>query len=298
MKETLSASLDSAVALHAAERNLQTRKLQTYLSHRQRTMRLLSLAAQDCSDADVASLSVLGAGNCLDLDLRELSKHFSRINLLDLDFAAVKYGLDAQLPQGDPESASLRNSVRLIAPFDLATPLASLTSAQLADSDSIAGICDALAAPFDVAPAEPAHVVVSTCLLSQIIDGLALLSSHDHPPFVSLLQALRRGHFRRMLQMLKPGGQGIFISDLVSSETTPVLQEILDSNLPQLLAQCLTSGNFFSGLNPGIVMQELQSGIELRDECCDVRIEAPWRWQMGLRVYAVYAVTFRRRQGA
>ena len=96
MKEASPATLDSAVARQVVERNQQTRGLQTYASHRQCTMSLLSLAAAAVSHGETASLSVLGAGNCLDLDLRVLSKHFGRINLLDLDPAAVTYAVDTQ----------------------------------------------------------------------------------------------------------------------------------------------------------------------------------------------------------
>ena len=289
--------LDSRISNRVVERNLQTRDLLTYASHRQHTMKLLSAAAADVAQAESASISILGAGNCLDIDLRALTKWFRTISLLDLDRTAVEHGPGTQLPDDDAEAASWRGVVRLIAPCDLAAPLASLRPEDFADSCHVDRICDALVAPFEPVPVDLADVVVSTCLLSQMIDGLALLSSHEHPQFVSLLQALRRGHFRRMLQLLKPGGQGIFISDLVSSESTPVLQEVSEPSLPQLLARCLSSGNFFSGLNPGIVVKELTSCSELCSECCDIQVQAPWRWQMGPRIYAVYAVTFRRRPG-
>jgi hypothetical protein len=260
-------------------------------------MRLISMAAGALPAGGRSSVSVLGAGNCLDLDLKMLTEWFERINLLDLDCTAIQHGVAAQLPEGNARFSSPRNSVQLIAPIDLAMPLATLTREDLADSVRVDGICSAFLAPFETVPVDPADVVVSTCLLSQLIDGLALLVSQEHPQFVSLLQALRRGHFRRMLQLLKPGGQGIFISDLVSSESTPVLHEVSNINLPQLLSQCLSSGNFFSGLNPGIVLQELQSASGISDECRDLQVPAPWRWQMGPRAYAVYAVTFRKRQG-
>jgi hypothetical protein len=287
-------SLESVVAIRVAERNRQTRDLLTYVSHREHTMRLLTAAAVSLQNASEKSVSVLGAGNCLDLDLKKLSTQFHKINLLDLDPTAVAHGFGSQLPENHSETASARDAVNAIAPVDLATPLANLTREDFADAARVDQICSALAAPFESVLVSPADVVASTCLLSQMIDGLSQLTSQNTPSFVPLLQGLRQGHFRRMLQLLKPRGQGIFISDLVSSDSTPVLKEVSDNQLPQLLAQCLSSGNFFSGLNPGIVLQELQSCSGISDQCSDVQIHPPWRWHMGPRVYAVYAVTFRK----
>ena len=81
------------------------------------------------------------------------------------------------------------------------------------DLDRIIGwVVEQLAHTLSVPPTEPTDVVVSACVLSQIIESLAPLIPADHPAFLDFLQALRRGHLRRMLQLLKPNGCGVCVN--------------------------------------------------------------------------------------
>lgn len=278
----------------ASLRNQQTRGLETYASHRAETMKHVADAAARLNSTGGLSISVLGAGNCLDVDLEFLQGRFEKVHLWDLDRASLEHGVQSQLGDGNAENSPPAATIDLLAPFDLAAPLAGLTLASVASPEQVGPICGQLAAPLDCLPVDPADVVLSTCVLSQIIGGLHHLVPQEHPTFLPLLQAIRRGHFRRMLQLLKPGGQGIFVSDLVSSESTPTLESVADSQLPQLLAECIAGCNFFSGLNPGIILQELNTADGLRGACRNIQIHAPWRWHIGPRTYAVFAITFQR----
>lgn len=280
--------LESPIAKRAATLNAQTRVLQTYEQHRQKTMELVSLAAAELSGVAERTVSVLGAGNCMDLDLQQLATLFHKVTLLDVDRRAVESGVNAV--------ESLQTSrVEIRAPIDLAFPLATTQAAALSGTDSIAQFCKQLESPLATLSVAPADVVVSTCVLSQILSVLTNLVADKHPQFLSLIQAVRRGHLVRMLQLLKPGGRGILISDLVSSETTPSLSSIDSVSLPKLLAQALATGNFFSGLHPGIMLQDLETGLNIAPYIESPVMVAPWRWQMGPRTYAVYAITFRKR---
>ncbi len=280
--------LESPIAKRAATLNAQTRVLQTYEQHRQKTMELVSLAAAELIGVAERTVSVLGAGNCMDLDLQQLATLFHRVTLLDVDRRAVESGVNAV--------ESLQSSrVQILAPIDLAFPLATTQAAALSGTDSIAQFCKRLESPLATLSVAPADVVVSTCVLSQILSVLTNLVADKHPQFLSLIQAVRRGHLVRMLQLLKPGGRGILISDLVSSETTPSLSSIDSVSLPKLLAQALATGNFFSGLHPGIMLQDLETGLNIAPYIESPVMVAPWRWQMGPRTYAVYAITFRKR---
>ena len=283
---------ESPAAVRASQLNAQTRVLQTYESHRQQTMALIT-AAMACETAasteSERTISILGAGNCLDLDLAQVTRCFRVVNLLDLDPAALEFGMSHQ-------NGMDRDRIRLHAPVDLAAPLAVLTSGNLVDHEFVDSACAKLSGPFETMPCSEADVVVSTCVLSQMIGAITNVCSEQHPHFLRLLQSVRRGHFCRLLQLLRPGGRGVFISDLVSSESIPSLRETASSALPGLLAQCLASGNFFSGLNPGVVLQDLKVCEAIGDVCCDVQIHSPWRWQMGPRIYAVYAVSFGRKR--
>ena len=280
--------LESPAAKRAATLNAQTRILQTYGQHRQKTMQLISMAAGELSGLAERTVSVLGAGNCMDLDLKQLTTLFQSVNLLDLDREAVELGVSA--PEG-----LLTSQLKSVAPIDLASPLATTTASTLSDDSAITKFCQALAAPLAVIPVEAADVVVSTCVLSQMLSAMTNLVTDKHSQFLPLIQAVRRGHLVRMLQLLKSGGRGILISDLVSSETTPQLTSIDEASLPKLLAQALATGNFFSGLHPGIMLQDLGTAPGIASLVDSPIMTAPWRWQMGPRTYAVFAITFRKK---
>jgi hypothetical protein len=280
--------LESPAAKRAATLNAQTRILQTYGQHRQKTMELISMAAGEFRGIAERTISILGAGNCMDLDLRTLMTFFPGVNLLDLDLKAVESGVSAV------EGLS-SSQLKIVAPIDLASPLATTTASTLSDAAAITQFCQTLAAPLAVIPVEAADVVVSTCVLSQMLSAMTNLVTDKHPEFLPLIQAVRRGHLVRMLQLLKSGGRGILISDLVSSETTPLLTSINEASLPQLLAQALATGNFFSGLHPGVMLQDFGTAPGIASSIESPVMTAPWRWQMGPRTYAVYAITFRKR---
>lgn len=274
-------------SIHAAELNSQTRGLQTYGSHLFQIMSLIHGFNANLVVTSQKSITILGAGNCLDLDLHQLTELYQQITLIDLDSAALEFGVERQNKTNDPR-------IHLVAPFDLADPLVQITESQLHSADAIHRACQLLFSTMTVAPTEPADTVVSTCVISQMIAALVKVVTEQHAQFLLLLQSLRRGHIRRMLQLLKPGGTGLLISDLVSSDTTPWLQQISDAELPSVLAQCLSAGNFFSGLNPGVILQEFRTCPEIAELCQSVQILPPWKWQMGPRTYAVFAIAFER----
>jgi len=284
----------SPAALRAAELNAQTRVLLTYPVHQQQIMKLISGCVAKMPEHDHTSIAVLGAGNCHDIDLLQLATWFSVIRLVDIDRPALEYGTDLQQNKHSASGCQIPLPLELIAPLDLAAPLASLNPNVKNNPATLVETGDALRAPFPTLPCATSDVVVSACVLSQINGALLHLMEEKHPQFLMLLQSLRRGHFLRMLQLLKPGGQAIFVSDLVSSESIPAIKKVTDAELPRLLAHCLSTGNFFSGLNPGVILQDLQTCPEIASLCQDIRIQAPWRWEMGPRTYAVFAITFSR----
>ena len=128
---------ESPAAVRASQLNAQTRVLQTYESHRQQTMALIT-AAMACettaSTESERTISILGAGNCLDLDLAQVTRCFRVVNLLDLDPAALEFGMSHQ-------NGMDRDRIRLHAPVDLAAPLAVLTSGNLVDHEFVDSAC-------------------------------------------------------------------------------------------------------------------------------------------------------------
>jgi len=84
-----------------------------YREHREHTTRL---ALESRRTEEPGTLCVLGAGNCLDLDLPRLARHFSAIHLVDVDQAALEAALarEAAFP-------NLRTQAYLDLPYLIAT---------------------------------------------------------------------------------------------------------------------------------------------------------------------------------
>src|SRR5262249_37702334 len=116
-------------------------------------------------------LTVFGAGNCNDLDLTRLAGAFAEVHLLDLDEDAMDAGVRRQ---------GLRSNgkVHLHGGLDF-SGLAYALDRPLANADSFArSLREGVGKNLAGGP-PPADVVVSTCVLSQLIDSVARTAAHD-----------------------------------------------------------------------------------------------------------------------
>jgi len=140
-------------------------------------------------------------------------------------------------------------------------------------------------------------VVLSSCVLSQLV-GYATdrLGGERHPGFRELVCEIRRRHLALMLDLLAPGGTGLLISDLVSSDSREDLSRVPEHELPALVRKLARDGNFFSGLYPDALLAAMQNEPTAAREATDVRMLSPWIWRLGpLRTFLVYAIRFRKR---
>jgi len=268
-----------------ARKNQATRDhWRRFAPHRQRvTARLIDSIPPGSA---TPHLAILGAGNCNDLELAELRQWFATIDLLDGDCRSVLQGIERQGLASDP-------SIRAGGPIDL-SGMAETTSTWSPNHPAGDEVIDAaIAATNDSCslPIQPVDVIASVCLLSQILDQLAAAVGQAHPRFLDLVQHVRRSHFRRLIGHLRPGGTGLFISDVVSSDTAPQIVSANDLALPVVLRECIENGDFFTGLNPAVVHSLLTTDPLI----AEVKMIPPWLWDLGSRVYAVYATRFRRR---
>ena len=264
------------------DRNQVTRAdWEIFAAHRQSiTECLLSAGA----GREQPTLCVLGAGNGNDLDLPQLAKHFREITLVDLDDSALSYSLSKQ-------SEEVARRIRLKPGIDLSGILNGLDSMRTDES-----VIDAAIERMSelAEEAKTFDVVVSTCLLTQMIDSVAGSLGPDHPRFVELIHALRDHHLRMLCRLTMPGGIGWIITDFVSSDTLPSLSTVPDQQLKSLLGHALAQGNFFTGAKPGDLLSRLQSESVAETRLKDIAIRAPWRWHLGNRVFAVCAISFRK----
>lgn len=255
-----------------------------FAEHRRRVMQLLSPTAP----AESMRLCVLGAGNSNDLDLTSLTRAYAEVHLVDLDAEALAAGVAQQ----QPEAVAC---IHQHGGCDLSGILDQLAAHrdQPTDAAGIRHLIDAsLTAPAPLAG--EFETVASVCLLSQLIHSVVLALGAEHPRFVEVLSAVRLRHLRLLSEMLAPGGRAVLVTDLVSSDTCSALATIEEANLPMLVRQLVESRNFFHGVNPAVIAQILRTDSGLRQRPESLEITNPWRWNLGPRVYAVYAMCWQR----
>ena len=271
---------------HRQKNTASRDRWQTFALHRRRVTDHLVEAAGEIVEP---RLLILGAGNCNDLDLPRLRQRFAAIDLVDCDCRSVQEGIARQGLAAD-------SAIQAIGPIDLSN-IAECISTWSSDqqiSDSDASLALEAASRRALLPAPPSDVVASVCLLSQILDDLGTAVGSTNPRFLSLLQQVRNNHFQLLINQLKPDGTGLFISDLVSSDSAPQIVSATALTLPHLLQQLVEHGNFFTGLNPAVIYALLTNDPQLSPQITSTAVSQPWLWDFGQRIYAVYAIRFRR----
>lgn len=264
-----------------------------YEPHRDRvTSLLLNALPSPASDKDSAPhICLLGAGNCNDVDLRQLTDRCREVVLVDLDADALQQAVERQQLAGH-SAMRLQSGIDLTGIFDRLPPHAAIEHSQTEQVTELTRLAESFS-PSDLTTGFDA--VASVCLLSQLIDAVARRFP-DPQVSLPLLQAVRRRHLRLLLEHCRPGGTAILFSEVVSSDTCPELATVSDAALPGLLADLLAAQNFFTGLHPGIILQELQSDASIRPLVAGVKPIAPWKWPFLYRTYAVTAFVARRRE--
>ena len=280
---------------HHASLNQRTRSLRdTYTDHRDRIMRLIE-AGKRASGNNATRTAVLGAGNCNDIDLPWMTQQFDEVHLVDLDNEAINFGCS------DP--SLVQNRIHRHCPIDVASPLhdilESVLQTEAADqpTDIAADWIQQLQMPSQPLPIQACDVVVSVGLLSQLMLSIDRALAHLPPQTVlPLIQMVRREHFRRVLSMLRPasedqpGGVAVFGFDFVSSDTASEIPETPDDKLEPLAVKLINQRNFFTGMNPGVLLQELK----IIPDCKMLHIQSPWRWTLGPRQYLMMAAVVQK----
>lgn len=258
--------------LNQQRRNLFTRTFwNDYAGYRRQLMALV--------EGRRGRVCVLGAGNCNDIDLQLLARHFEHITLVDIDPQAVETAVARQGP--------LRNVS--IVPLDVSGVLRIL-SADLPGKCSLALECFKQRRATDRCPALGTFdVVISSCLLTQLIFNARLAVAADDPAFAELLDALRLDHLHLICDLLAPGGLGILATDVVSTDLAPYLPSIPENVFAEAVTKLIDLGICMAGAHPWQLRRLLEADHGL---CCQlhrVQTLGPWRWTMRADlVYAVY----------
>lgn len=216
---------------------------------------------------------MLGAGNCNDLDLQQLSADFASVSLVDLDREALEAAVKRQHATG----------VRLIAPFDLTGVLDRLDSGPNV-------ILKRLGEPASVdMPGSPFDVVASCCVLTQMLQSIEDAGLATVEPIL----ALRRRHLRQLWDLTRAGGAFVLATDVVSTTTAPDLNDIPEPMLGNRLERLIAERNFFTGANPAAIWQDLLD--EFAPQGAGLASHGPWIWPLAQsHSYLTWAVTVRR----
>lgn len=272
------------------KRNAETsQNWQQFAWHRERLTALL----EHHRPSQAQTLCVLGAGNCNDLDLPRLLQTFQQITLVDLDEQAMVQAVAQQLPENLlPESLVPRvEIIRLdvTGAFDLlggfadkAGGISQADLGQLAARLEQQPVADQLERQFDY--------VLSSCLLSQLIDAIRSVVGEDPRRFVPLVQMLRRQHIETLMRLTAPEGLAALVFDFVSSVTCPTLEHLAEDQLSSLARALVAQGNFFTGLNPAAVLGDFLAPQVSGRLATPPVLTAPWKWNLGPRWYLVAAV--------
>lgn len=252
-----------------------------YAAHRARIERLLIPNARD------QRICILGAGNCNDLDLKWLVQAYAQVHLVDIDRSALDRAVQRQGVA--TERLALHAPIDLTGIADQTAPWTgrSVTGAEVDRAAQTAATTD-----LPTVPGAPFDLVLSPCVLSQLLCSVRDLLGKSHPAWPRLKAALRARHIRTMTSMLTPPGRAVLVVDLASTKRIPGLERAKDHDLPSIMEMSIETGKCFRGLEP----RELTDFLRRAGETGPVEISPPWLWHLGLaKAFLCYALTARRR---
>jgi hypothetical protein len=263
-----------------------------FASHRAQIQKLL-LPEIGAIPSPSRRLCVLGAGNCNDVDLNELVGAFSEVHVVDVDEKALAEALrrqnvagqNAVIPHGGVE---LTGIAEVFPRWEKQPPTAA--EVEEAARRSTRRVVPDVGGPFDI--------VLSPCLLSQLVGYASDVLGRSHPRHRELLLALRTRHLRTVVDLLKPGGTAVVVCDVASSTGRPELLDVRREKLPEYLDRLTYADRGFEGLSPAAMAEALRADPLIEPLLGPVQRVGPWLWHLGpKRTFLVYALRFSRRSG-
>jgi len=264
-----------------------------FAGHRQQLTELLvreSAGRAGSQSASGGRLCVLGAGNCLDLDLERLAGCYAAIHLVDVDEQALVRARDRQ-------SLSTRERLVLHGGSDLSGLLGRLERWERAElaPDELLSHPERTAASLAGELGGPFEVVASTCVLTQMQLALRRALSERHPCFEAAAFTLTLTHLRSLARLTQPGGLCLLVTDLATDQMAPLRAAGSDSDLRHLLAELLRSGDVFNVVHPQLIVDIVADDPSLREQLSVLGVADPWLWHNGpQRIFLVCALAFQR----
>ena len=230
------------------------------------------------------TLSVWGAGKCDDIELKPLLEHYSEIHLIDLDAGLLAQGAAQQ-------KCTNHERLHQVGGVDLSGVHEQLIDYQKAsDSQKQSILAEIIETGknYTLPECGTFDVVASTCVLSQIVNHIVKCVGESNQEFASVMLPVRNRHLELILNKLNPGGTGLFVTDITSSDTLSELNNP-DAKLNELLHQAIAGGNHFHGMNPFAIRHLLTKHAPFANRINDLQISKPWVWNATTRRYACVA---------
>ena len=273
------------------QRDLNSKTQQSwdlFENHRNQISQLIIDALQKLeSGNENPTLCVLGAGNGNDLDVAQLAKHFDSIHVLDIDRLALD-----RLWQRYEDQPEVQQKIQLVADVEFSGITSSLIELAENPTEAIVKSTYDQSLRVHYSTEEKFDVVVSTCLLTQLIDAVVQTLGRENQWVVPLTIGVRDGHLNLMTSLCKADGQRVLITDFVSSDTMPELASADDpESVLGLARHAIDSRNFFTGANAFSIREKLVELKQVTNQDA-VEIAPPWRWQIGQRYYLVTALSY------
>ena len=238
-------------------------------------------------EPDERRLCIIGIGNANDVDPSQLANYFSSITLVDIDPVALEQSRarfeteapTAQIVTSEVDVTGIAAHLESIREVDRA---AIEEAIRLSQTQTL-GIGERR---FDR--------VISTTVLSQIIDSISSVIPDTHPGHLPLVLEARRRHLRMLVEGLDDQGVGVLISDFVSSDTLPRLATLSEPDFQRACIAAIEQRNFFTGCNPFTIQHQLKNTEWFTSRVRHVHLIKPWRWDIGNKHFAVSALVFQR----
>lgn len=269
---------DSILSDQAAMNSSTARQWAMYASHRRQIEKLITPTSPG------GRICVLGAGNCNDLDLPWLTQVYSEAHLVDLDADSLARAAERQKP-------SKAASICLWAPFDLSgigDVLRNWRHAPPSDDQILQCIQQiqqqCAKHPWDN---ERFDVVLSPCVLSQILISARQSIGATHRLYPELRDALLAHHLKMVYRLIKPGGKAVIVIDLASTEDFGSTAGIEEDQLPDLMRSVIARKKCFNALTPAALAQAARQHLKITPPT----FTAPWLWHLGLaKSFLVFAM--------
>ena len=212
------------------------------------------------ADTPSGTLCLLGAGNANDADLSMLLRKFRKIELVDVDKAALERGVARQLQRASQRARlKIHGGVDLLG-FDYpGYTINGMTAAAALQHGRVASNLRSLLG-------RRCDVAAATGLLSMLVVTLGHRLGFDHAtPLVDRMKhgwdeallELRRSYVHGLAAAVRPGGVAVHVSDLTyRRDATPYARYSEE----QIEREHLSKNDFFPGVRPSALIELTADG--------------------------------------